>query len=65
MEKIIDGYLTWFGSVSDMQRLEDYYDEDFTDAGMSLMRSKVDVPSQEECDLMCSILSSRVKVTRQ
>lgn len=61
MEKIIDGYLIGFGSVQEMERLEDYYDEEFTDAGMSEFWFKDDVPSQEECDLMCGEFSGEIE----
>lgn len=60
MEKIIDGYLTGFGSVLEMERLEEYYDGNFTDAGMSELRHKDDFPSRAECDLMCSRCSKKV-----
>lgn len=59
LEKIIDGYLPGFGLVRDM---EYYYDEDFTDAQMSKIRFKDDVPSQEEGYLMCGGLSGVVEL---
>lgn len=31
----IDGYITGFWWVTEMDRMENYYDEDFTDAGMT------------------------------
>lgn len=60
MEKIIDGYLTGFESVQEMERLEEYYDKEFTDAGMSVIKERSDVPSQEKCDEMCSRFSKKV-----
>lgn len=53
MQKKIDGYISGFGSMIDMDRLENYYDEEFTDAGMTKIREKVDVPSGKECDRLC------------
>ena len=64
MEKIIAGHLTGFRSVLEMERLEEYYDGDFTDAGMSEFRFKDDVPSQEECDEMCKELSKEFIFTK-
>lgn len=53
MQKKIDGYISGFGSAIEMDRLENYYDKDFTDAGMTMIRPKIDLPSREECERLC------------
>ncbi|NBJ71109.1 hypothetical protein [Roseburia sp. 1XD42-34] len=40
MERKISGHLVGFGSVKDMERLEQYYDDGFTDEGMTEIREK-------------------------
>ncbi|WP_121639392.1 hypothetical protein [Virgibacillus sp. Bac330] len=61
MERIISGHLVGFGSVKDMERLEQYYDEGFTDAGMTEIRDSK-VPSAADCDELCAELSGEVLV---
>ncbi|WP_188453813.1 hypothetical protein [Virgibacillus oceani] len=52
MEKIIKNHLVGFGSVIDMQHLEDDYYGEFTDAGMTvrLWSAYDDMPDWEDCD---------------
>ncbi|MFD1362755.1 hypothetical protein [Lentibacillus salinarum] len=67
MEKFVKGHLVGFGSVRDMQHLEDDYYGEFTDAGMSSRRYTAfkDTPSKEECDWLCAELSGEVKVFKK
>lgn len=62
MEKKIDGHIAGFETLRDMQRLEEYYDEDFTDAGMSNYRFRTDTIGKEECDRVCEEFSGEVIV---
>ncbi|MFD1362810.1 hypothetical protein [Lentibacillus salinarum] len=64
MEKKLPGHLVGFGSVQDLQRLEEDYYGEFTDAGMTARKYRVyeDVPSKEECDLICKELSGEAKI---
>lgn len=64
MAKINEGHLVGFGSVRDMTRLEEDYYGEFTDAGLSEIQFPRyhEVPSKDECDLMCAKLSGEVKI---
>lgn len=55
----IDEYLVGFGSVTDMQMLENDYFVEFTVAGMGgiLKRTYIDIPSKGERDRICEELS--------
>ncbi|GIP61928.1 hypothetical protein J32TS6_04830 [Virgibacillus pantothenticus] len=48
-EKIIPRQLVGFRSVKDMERLEQYCNDGFTDAGMTEIRES-NIPSVDECD---------------
>lgn len=50
MEKIIEGHLVGFGSLRDMEALEEDYNGEFTDAGMTEIWDKTydEMPSEEE-----------------
>ncbi|WP_077704910.1 hypothetical protein [Virgibacillus dokdonensis] len=64
MERIIPGYLVGFGSVKDMERLEQYYDDGFTDGGMTEIRDS-SMLSITECDELCEELSGEVVVWKK
>jgi len=62
MEKIIERHLVGFESVRDMERLEEDYYGEFTDAGMaekvfSIYKS---IPTKEECDRICAEVCGEV-----
>lgn len=57
------GHLVGWESVRDMERLEEDYYGEFTDAGMSEIRSRYDVIlSKEECDFLSSVLSGDIVI---
>lgn len=61
MEKKLPGHIAGFGTLIDMERIEqDYYGE-FTDAGMSELIFK-DELTTKECDRLCAELSGKVVV---
>lgn len=62
MEKIIEGHLGGFGSVRDIELMEDDYHGEFTAAGMSERQyPRYDgVPSRDECDRIWAELSGEV-----
>lgn len=65
MEKIIKGHICGFGTVRDMERLEDYYDEDLTDAGLSIRRCPTrSTLSKNEFDKMCEEMSGEVIIIK-
>ncbi|MUV39492.1 hypothetical protein JNUCC1_03370 [Lentibacillus sp. JNUCC-1] len=61
MEKILPGHLVGFGSAREMDELENYYEDGFTDAGLSEIRFK-DKLTGAECEKLCADLSSEVIV---
>ena len=63
MEKKIPGHIAGFGTLGDMERLEQDYNGEFTDAGMSELRTWSG-PTTEECDLLCAELSGKVVVKK-
>lgn len=64
MEKKLPGHIAGFGTLIDIERLEqDYYGE-FTDAGMSELRTW-DGLSKEECERLCAELSGEVKIVQK
>ncbi|MDT0593200.1 hypothetical protein, partial [Halomonas sp. PAR8] len=64
VERIIPGHLVGFGSVKNMERLEQYCDNGFTDAGMTEIRDK-NMPRVAECDKLCAELSGGVVVWKK
>ncbi|WP_158589719.1 MULTISPECIES: hypothetical protein [Clostridia] len=46
MERIIPGHFVGFGSVKDTERLEQYCDDGFTDAGMAEIRDSIMIAIQ-------------------
>ncbi|MFD2628767.1 hypothetical protein [Oceanobacillus kapialis] len=59
MEKKLPGHIAGFGTLRDMERFEqDYYGE-FTDAGLSELIIK-DELTTKECDRLCAELSGEV-----
>ncbi|MCG3418948.1 hypothetical protein [Oceanobacillus jordanicus] len=64
MEKKILGHIAGFGTLRDMERLEqDYYGE-FTDAGMSELLIKEELTTKE-CDRLSEELSGKVVVIKK
>lgn len=64
MEKKLQGHIAGFGTLLDMERLEqDYYGE-FTDAGMNELIIK-DELTTKECDRLCAELSGEVVVKKK
>lgn len=65
MEKIIKGHICGFETVKDMERLENYYDDDLTDAGLTIRRwptkSRL---SKHEFDKMCEEKSGEVIIIK-
>ncbi|MGJ9460271.1 hypothetical protein [Oceanobacillus sp. CF4.6] len=64
MEKIIKGHLVGFRSVRDMEMLEEDYNGEFTDAGMSDIQYPRynGVPSKDECDRISEELSGKIVI---
>lgn len=63
MEKKLPGHIAGFGALKDMERLENYCGEDFTDAGMSELVIK-DELTTKECDKLCAEFSGEVKIVQ-
>lgn len=61
VERIIPGYLVGFRFVKDMERLEQYCDDGFTDVGMAEIRDS-NMLSVTECDKLCAELPGEVVV---
>ncbi len=53
------GHLVGFGSVREMYDLENYYDDGFTDAGVTELHFK-DILTDAECEKLCAELSGEV-----
>lgn len=65
MEKIIDGHICGFGTVRDMERIENYYDEDLTDAGLTIRRWPIrSTLSKYEFDKICEEKSGEVIIIK-
>ncbi|WP_099157256.1 hypothetical protein [Virgibacillus ndiopensis] len=64
MEKKLENHIAGFGTLKDMQHLEDDYYGECTDAGMTVRwRSAYDdTPSKKECDELSAELSGEVVV---
>ena len=64
MEKKLPGHIAGFGTLIEMERIEqDYYGE-FTDAGMSELLFRNDLTTKE-CDRLCAELSGEVVVVKK
>ncbi|WP_193063017.1 hypothetical protein [Oceanobacillus oncorhynchi] len=64
MEKIIDGHICGFETVKDMERLENYYDEDVTDVGLTIRRWPTRNYNKQEFDRMCEEKSGEVTIIK-
>lgn len=64
MEKKLLGHIAGFGTLRDMERFEEDYYGEFTDAGMSELVFRNELTSKE-CDRLCAELSGEVKIVQK
>ncbi|CEI81321.1 hypothetical protein BN997_01139 [Oceanobacillus oncorhynchi] len=63
MEKIIKGHICGFGTVRDMERIENDFDEGITIVVAVRKHRKYEkTPSKEECDRICEDRSGEVVI---